>query len=147
MDGLEDDTQDPPKRQLRAALMTVTAVAVITWVTQFIEIESVLATGPLLGCTALIVAVTGARARNRPAKVLAALFIAVVLALFWGVEFFDWSPRRARFPFAVVGTLSLGVALTLVRAAWQASLRRPDPIVVPTSTLLPVPERPTTTAP
>jgi hypothetical protein len=42
-------------------------------------------------------------------------------------------------PFAIVGTLSMGVVLALTRRAYEASLERPAPVVLPTSTLLPVP--------
>ncbi len=134
-----DEPQDDAQRLLRRSVVTLAFVAFVAWVVQFIEIETVLATGPLLACTAVVVAVTGVRARNRPAKLVAAFVLSVVFALFWGVMFFDWSPRRAVEPFAIVGTLSMGVVLALTRRAYEASLERPAPVVLPTSTLLPVP--------
>ena len=79
--------------------MTLIAFFVMLW-----DIETVLASGPILAATGSTMIGVGIWKRRQTLTVAGGSLCAICL-LFWTcVVMFGWSPRRAEIPFAVMGT-------------------------------------------
>ena len=90
-----------------------------------VDVESVLATGPLLFTLGLVGILAGAFTRQRLPLFLGVAHCSVCLLFFFLVLLLEWNPQEARTPFIVMGSLyTLGAAwptLTLVSRARGAT--------------------------
>ena len=96
-----------PRTPLLAGLVAVAWVAcAVAWsLIAFVDVESVLVTGPVVAVLGVCLALTGASARRPTAVWLGVAHIAVCALFFllaWGL---GWGPRQATRPFAVMGGL------------------------------------------
>ena len=85
-------------------------VCVAAWGVIWIQVESVLFTGPLLLAIGAALAVFAGLARDVPAVILGAAHCAVCVLFFGLVNMLHWSPDDARVPFLVMGAVYSGVA-------------------------------------
>ena len=67
-----------------------------------IEIETIVASGPVLSVTGVVVAIYGWRSRSIPAGIvgLSAFLMSIFLVVL--INLLDWSPRAAQFPVSVI---------------------------------------------
>ena len=95
-----------------------------------VDVESVLATGPILFTLGLIGILAGALTRQRLPLFLGVAHCSVCLLFFFLVLLLEWSPDAARTPFIVMGSLYTlgagGPTLTLISGARGFASSRDD---------------------
>lgn len=92
-------------------------VCLVGTVTIFIEVESVVVTGPVLVLGAILLMIYAAT-YCRPSLLMFAASHAVICFLFFGLVYLNqWGPRAAEPPFRV-----LSVGWTILSGLWTASL-------------------------
>ncbi len=107
------------------ALWVARVLAVLGWLDAvvgtvlivFVDVESVVGTGPILFIFGLLLVVSGAFCRNGYAVGVAISMIAVSLLFFGLVYFLRWSPRDAEQPFTVMSIIYVVLMSPLVLIA------------------------------
>lgn len=90
-----------------------------------VDVETVLATGPILFLIGLASIVTGLLANYRRAAIVGASYAGVSLLFFLLVNIFEWSPAQAKWPFIFMGAAFNVFIVPLFRYAWKCPPARP----------------------
>ncbi|MBN1343713.1 MAG: hypothetical protein JXQ73_13580 [Phycisphaerae bacterium] len=93
----------------------------------FVEVESVLVTGPILMTLGITAAVQGGILRYWPMVLLGLANVGVCLLFFGLVVSLGWSPRESEAPFTIMGTLFTVASLPFVMWVARHVPRRSDP--------------------
>lgn len=98
------------RRVARLSAMIAWPCCLIAWALLFVEVESVLFTGPVIFTLGLLAVLGGALNREVFLVVLGAAHCAVCVLFVVLVNYFSWSPQEAEWPFITMGALYTFVA-------------------------------------
>ena len=96
----------------RVCVVLSALCVLVGWVLMFVDIESVIVTGPILMLTGLALVLVAWRLRIMPAALLGIAHCSICALFFTLVNVRSWSPRDAEWPFRVMTGIYL-LALTL----------------------------------
>ncbi len=102
---------------------------VVAWVLLvFVDVETVVFTGPVLLALGVVLTISGVMAHSRRAMAFGIAHAAICLLFFGLVLLADWRPNDAEWPFAVMGGIYTTVSMALAAAPWVRRSFK-DPLV------------------
>lgn len=108
------------------------SVAALGTIAVFVDVESVLFSGPLLLLIGLYLLIAGVMHRLLWLAVTGALHVGICALFFGLVQLLQWSPREAETPFRILSTVYCWPALVLTLTSLSYLRNPPVPDEVPT---------------
>jgi hypothetical protein len=124
VDADDEDYPEPPRRSGRTSNLHLRIVCAIHGLAivlalgaAFLEVETVVCSGPLISLLGIYVAALGLRRSSRPAVAAGLSAVGFSLFVFLLICGLGWSPGQARVPVRVMGAIYAAVSTSLLAYA------------------------------
>jgi hypothetical protein len=124
---LRPDSSGRLARLLRLAMVAAAIDGIVAWLLLFVEVESVLVTGPILCVLGAILVLGSLPIRFRQGWILGAIHCGICGLLVILVNTLNWGPGHAKIPFINIGAIYLVGTLPLARFVYRSVPVEHDP--------------------